>query len=291
MSRHAASSPSTWHRAGPSTVSRPRGASPSWSARCGRASRSFLDYPITQIHFPTLTHPDFDGKSGAGDIADAMMDVDYNTGLVLDALDCLGVGRNTIVFWCTDNGAEQRRPWRGSPGPWSGFYNTVMEGGIRTPCIVRWPGRIPAGRVSNEIVHELDIFPTIAAAVGTDIVPKDRAFDGVNQLPFLEGRQPKSNRDTVLFFTGTQVRAVKWHDWKFWYAFQPEAGGAAVPPLVRLFHLLSDPREESDIKDANPWAQGVMDKIVADFNATTAQYPHVPLNAPDPDVLPVKRVP
>ena len=104
----------------------------------------FLYYPITQIHFPTLAHPDFAGKTGAGDIGDAMADVDYNVGLVLDALKRLGIERNTIVFWCTDNGAEGRRPWRGSSGPWSGFYNSVMEGGIRTPCIIRWPGRIPA---------------------------------------------------------------------------------------------------------------------------------------------------
>jgi arylsulfatase len=242
----------------------------------------FFYYPMTQIHFPTLTHPDFDGKSGAGDIADAMLDVDHNVGLVLDAIDRLGIARDTIVFWCTDNGAEQRRPWRGSPGPWSGFYNTVMEGGIRTPCIVRWPGRIPAGRVSNEIVHQLDLFPTLAAAAGADIVPKDRAIDGVNQLPFFEGKQQKSNRDHVLFFTGTQIRAVKWHDWKFHYAFQPEPGGAAVPPLMRLFNLLSDPREETDVKDFNPWAQSVMDKLVADFNATTERYPHVPPNARDP---------
>ena len=250
----------------------------------------FMYYPITQIHFPTLTHPDFDGKSRAGDIADAMMDVDYNTGLVLDAIDKLGIARNTIVFWCTDNGAEARRPWRGSPGPWSGFYNSVFEGGVRTPCIVRWPGRIPAGRVSNEIVHQLDIFPTLAAAVGADIVPKDRAIDGVNQLPFLEGKQARSNRDSVLFFTGNTVRAVKWHDWKFWYAYQGEPGGAApAGPLMRLFHLLSDPREESDVKDANPWVQGVVDKLIADFNATTEKYPHVPANAQDPYVPPVKR--
>ena len=72
---------------------------------------------------------------------------------VLDAIKRLGIERNTIVIWCTDNGAEQRRPCRGLSGPWSGFYNTVMEGGIRTPGIIRWPGRIPAGRVSNEIVH------------------------------------------------------------------------------------------------------------------------------------------
>jgi arylsulfatase len=255
--------------------------------RHARARRPFfMYYPITQIHFPTLTHPDFDGKSGAGDIADAMLDVDHNTGLVLDAIDRLGIARNTIVMWCTDNGAEQRRPWRGSAGPWNGFYNTAMEGGIRTPCLIRWPGRIPAGRVSNEIVHQVDLFPTIAAAVGADIVPKDRAIDGVNQLPFLEGKQSHSNRDHVIFYTGTQLRAVKWRDWKFYYAFQPEAGAAAVPPLMRLFNLLSDPKEESDIKDANPWAQSVMDKLVATFVATTERYPHVPTNAPDPYVPP-----
>ena len=81
---------------------------------------------------------------------------------------------------------------------------------------------------------------------------------------------------------------MKWHDWKFHYAFQPEPGAAAVPPLMRLFNLLSDPKEESDIKDANPWAQSVMDKIVADFVATTERYPHVPPNAPDPYVPPKK---
>ena len=157
----------------------------------------FFYYPITQIHFPTLAHPDFAGKTGAGDIGDAMADVDYNVGLVLDAIDRLGIARNTLVLWCTDNGAEARRPWRGSSGPWTGFYNTMMEGGIRTPCMIRWPGRIPAGQVSNEIVHEVDFFPTIAAAVGADIVPKDRAIDGVNQLPFLEKKQAKSNATVV----------------------------------------------------------------------------------------------
>jgi arylsulfatase len=251
----------------------------------------FLYYPITQIHFPTLAHPDFAGKSGAGDMGDAMMDVDFNTGLILDAIAKLGIGRNTIVFWCTDNGAEIRRPWRGTSGPWSGFYNSVMEGGIRTPCIVRWTGRIPAGQVSNEIVHQLDFFPTIAAAVGADIVPKDRAMDGVNQLPFLEGKQKQSNRESVLYFTYSgsfMLRAVKWKDWKFHYAFQPEPG-LTQTPLMRLFHLRSDPKEESDIKDANPWAQSAMDKLVADFMATTERYPNIPPATPDPYVPPSGR--
>jgi arylsulfatase len=246
----------------------------------------FLYYPMTQIHFPTLPHPDFAGKTGAGDIGDAMAEMDANVGRVLDALDRLGITRDTMVLWCTDNGPEQRRPWRGSPGPWSGFYNSVMEGGIRTPCIIRWPGRIPGGRVSNEIVHEIDLFPTIAAAVGADIVPTDRAIDGVNQMPFLEGKQTRSNRDHVIYFTNTQLRAVKWHDWKLHYVFAPEAGAPPVPPLLRLFNLLSDPKEETDIKDANPWVSGVIDKLVADFTASTERYPHVPPNARDPYVPP-----
>jgi arylsulfatase A-like enzyme len=247
-----------------------------------RARRPFFLYlPLTQIHFPTLTHPDFRGKTGAGDIGDAMADVDYNVGLVMAAIKRLDIDRNTLVMWCTDNGAEGRRPWRGSSGPWRGFYNSVMEGGIRTPCVMRWPGRIPRGQVSNEIVHEMDIFPTIAAAAGADLVPRDRPIDGVNQLPFLEGKQKQSNRESALYFTGSQVRAVKWKEWKFHYAFMPEPR-VTEPPLMRLFNLRSDPREETDIKDVNPWAPGQFDKLVAEFTSSVERFPNVPANARDP---------
>ena len=243
----------------------------------------FFYYPQTQIHFPTLAHPDFDGTTGAGDIGDSMADVDYNVGLVLDAIDRLGIADNTIVFWCTDNGAERRRPWRGSAGPWSGFYNSAMEGGIRTPCVIRWPGRIPAGQVSNEIVHQVDIFPTLAAAIGADIVPTDRAIDGVNQLPFLEGRQPRSNRESIVYRgQNGQVHAVKWRDWKFWYQFPAEPGDPEPASRMRLFELRSDPKEETDVKAFNPWVKSVADSIVDAFDATTQRYPHVPPGAPDP---------
>ena len=133
----------------------------------------------------------------------------------------------------------------------------------------------PGGRVTNELVHEMDFLPTIAAAVGADIVPHDRAIDGVNQLPFFEGKQATSNRESVLLYANAQLRAVKWHDWKLHYVFTPEAGGPAVAPLMRLFNLLSDPKEETDIKDANPWVQSVTDRIVNEFTATIQRYPHV----------------
>jgi arylsulfatase A-like enzyme len=250
--------------------------------RAVRSNRPFFFYyPVTQIHFPSLPHPDFAGKTGAGDLGDAMADLDHNVGIVVDAIKRLGIERNTIVFWCTDNGSEMRRPWRGHAGPWNGFYNTVMEGGVRTPCIIRWTGRIPAGRVSDEIIHQVDFFPTLAAAIGRDIVPKDRAIDGVNQLPFLEGKQAKSARENVIFYAGNQLRAVKWRDWKFHYVFQPEPG-VTVEPAMRLFNLRSDPKEESDVKDTNPWVKSVADRIVADFNASTQRFPHIPQNTPDP---------
>jgi arylsulfatase len=97
----------------------------------------FLYFPITQVHFPTLPHPEFAGTTGAGDIGDAMAEMDRNVGVVLDAIARLAIEQNTIVIWCSDGGAEFRRPWRGTSGPWRGFYTTAMEGGIRTPFLMR----------------------------------------------------------------------------------------------------------------------------------------------------------
>ena len=159
-----------------------------------------------------------------------------------------------------------------------------MEGGIRTPCVIRWPGRIPAGQVSNEIVHEVDFFPTLAAAVGApEIVPTDRAIDGVNQLPFLEGRQDHSNRESVIYmsFDG-RPDAVKWRDWKFWYRYRPFAGDPNPKETMRLFHLRVDPKEETDVKDFNPWVMSVMDRIIAEYEASTKVYPNVPQGTDDP---------
>jgi hypothetical protein len=156
-----------------------------------------------------------------------------------------------------------------------------MEGGIRTPFMIRWPGRIPAGQVSNEIVHNTDVFATLAAAAGVE-VPQDRAIDGVNQLPFFEGRQSKSNRDSFLYFAPNgQVRAAKWGDWKLHYVWQDEPG-QPVEPTMKLFNLRSDPKEETDVKDENPWVPSAIGKLVGDFWATVDTYPLIPPGTPDP---------
>jgi arylsulfatase len=244
----------------------------------------FLYLPMTQLHFPALPHPDKAGTTGAGDMGDAMADLDHNLGLILRALERLKIEENTLVVWCGDNGAEMRRPWRGSSGPWRGYYNSAMEGGIRAPFVMRWPGRIPAGQVSNEIIHEMDLFPTIAAAVqAPEIIPQDRAIDGVSQLAFLEGKQSRTNRDSVIFLEPKgSVMAVKWRNWKFWYSFKTELPDAEPDNLVRLFDLAVDPREEIDVKDHFPWVVGIMDRIVKDYETSLTKYPRTPANAPDP---------
>ena len=113
------------------------------------------------MHFPTLPNPEFAGRTGYGDFADALAEMDAHVGEILDAVDELGIRDNTIVVFTSDNGPEATWPWQGSAGPWRGSYFTHMEGSLRVPFIIRWPGRVPAGRVSNEIVHEVDTFTTL----------------------------------------------------------------------------------------------------------------------------------
>ncbi|WP_430935841.1 sulfatase-like hydrolase/transferase [Saccharicrinis sp. 156] len=245
----------------------------------------FLYYPMTQLHFPSLPHPDKEGTTGAGDMGDSMADVDYNVGLILKELERLDIENNTLVIWCTDNGAEMRRPWRGSSGPWRGYYNSAMEGGIRTPAVIRWPKRIKAGQISNEIVHVVDLFTTIMAAADVPTTDtNDRIVDGVNQLPFLEGIQHNSNRESAIIMNQRgEVMAVKWHDWKLWYNFKTEIPDPDPDNLVRLFDLRVDPQEEIDVKDYYPWVIGVMDSIVNEYELSLVQYPRVSASANEAD--------
>lgn len=241
----------------------------------------FLCFPMTQLHFPALPHPDKQGTTGAGDMADSMADIDYNVGLILDELDKNNVSNNTIVIWCGDNGAELRRPWRGNPGPWRGYYNSAMEGGVRSPCVIRWPGQFPAGRVSDEIFHETDFFTTFATIAGiTDYGQSDRIIDGVNQLPFLMGKQNTSNRESCIFLNRKgQVMAVKWQNWKFWYNYKTEIPDPDPDNLVRLFDLHVDPQEEIDVTDEYPWVIGVMDSIVKEYELSLVKHPLVSASA------------
>lgn len=242
-------------------------------------SRPFYAYvPLTQVHLPTLPHPDFAGKTGQGDFADSVVETDHRLGQILDVLEELGVSNNTIVVFTSDNGPDPTWPWQGSSGPWRGYYFTHMEGSLRVPFIIRWPEHIPAGQVSNEIVHQVDTFTTLARLAGAS-VPEDRAIDGVDQSAFFFGRQDKSNRESVLAFVADRLEAVKWRNWKL--AFYEETrewfGTPAKLTMPKLFNLTADPKEEYPEETLrSSWATDRCLKVVREFQESLKKYPAVP---------------
>lgn len=249
----------------------------SFMRRQQAAAKSFFLYlPLVHLHFPTLPHRDFAGRTGAGDFADSMVEMDYRVGQVVQEIDRLGLAEDTLLIFCSDNGPEYRVPYRGTAGPWSGTYHTAMEGSLRVPCIVRWPGRVAAGRVSNEIVHVTDLFSTLAGVAGAK-VPQDRPIDGVDQLPFLLGAQEKSAREGFPFYIKGELRAVKWRDWKLHFYWEPEVNeckGKLESPY--LFNVTRDPKEETDVCIHNTWVLGPILKLVRQFQLSCQQFPNTP---------------
>lgn len=241
----------------------------------------FLYLPLVHLHFPTLPHPDFAGRTGHGDFADAMVEMDHRVGQVIDEVGRLGIAQDTLFIFCSDNGPEFRAPYRGTAGPWRGTYHTAMEGSLRVPFIARWPGRIEAGRISNEIVHVTDLFTTLASAGGA-AAPDDRPIDGVDQLPFFTGAQHKSAREGFPYFIKNELRAVKWRDWKLHFHWEPEVNeGKGKLESPYLFNLTRDPKEETDVLVFNTWVMGPMLRLVQAFNDSARQSPHTPPGSPD----------
>jgi arylsulfatase len=255
--------------------------------RMARDKKPFFLYaPVSAVHLPVFCDPDFVGKSGAGLIGDAMMAIDFHVGRILDAIDAAGIAGNTIVIFTSDNGPEFQDPYRGTAGPWSGNYNTAMEGSLRVPFIARWPDHIPAGRVSNEIVHITDLYTTLAGIAGAK-VPSDRIIDGIDQTDFLTGKKETSNRDAFPVYLFGQLAAVKWKDWKMHLFWQPTP--ASERQVVRkLFNLRSDPKEEYDVFWQTDAVATSIDQWTAQFLATLAKEPPIAPNAPD-SYRPVKK--
>src|SRR5262249_22100811 len=176
--------------------------------RSDAEGKPFYTYlPYTQTHLPMIPDSEYVGRTKNGNFADILTQMDDFTSRILDTLDELGIADNTIVVWCSDNGADPnwRLPagdpdpwgttWQGFSGPWRGGYFTTLEGSNRTPCIVRWPGKVPAGKVSNELVHLTDLFTTLVLAGGGS-VPTDPQIDGLDLRTFLLGDVEGSGRET-----------------------------------------------------------------------------------------------
>ncbi len=212
----------------------------------------FLFVSFTNPHHPVVPHPDFEGRSGGGAYADVLMELDYNSGQILDAIDEHGLRGNTIVVWISDNGPTtySEPDQNGDSGPWSGELGSAWEGGLRTAGMVRWPEKIRSGHLSDDLFHILDFFPTIATFAEA-AVPDDRHIDGRDQSGFLLGKQESSNRDHTIVFYNQKLTAVRWHQYKFLKVAHEKEHSILHPPteypLPKIFNLRMDPKERHNL--------------------------------------------
>jgi arylsulfatase A-like enzyme len=254
------------------------------NASVGKPFFAYVSFSL--MHMPTLPNPEFAGKTGNGDWADCLAEMDHRTGQILDAIKEAGIEDNTLVIFTSDNGPEATHPWEGHPGPWRGTYFTAMEASLRAPFIIRWPGQVPAGRVSNEIVHIVDIFTTFARIGGAE-VPKDRPIDGVDQLDFFLGKQENSNREGFPAYVADRLSAVKWRNWKMHLIWQENMYDPPLRlPVPKLVNLLTDLKEERDVGAKNSWVAGPMMKILGEFQTSMKRYPPIKVGTPDPYLPP-----
>ncbi len=248
------------------------------------AKKPFYAYiPFTLVHFPALPNLKFSGQTGNGDFADALAEMDANVGQILDAVDELGIRDNTIFVFTSDNGPDPTAPSQGSSGPWRGYNSTHMEGSLRTPFIIRWPNKIPAGRVSNEIIHEVDTYATFAKIAGAAI-PQDRAIDGIDQTDFFFGKQ-KSNREGFPVFVADRMEGVKWRNYKMVF-YEEERDWwtpAAKLNAPEIFDLYTDPKEEYPATlTPYGWVATPMMKLIAEFEQSLKKFPPIAPGTADP---------
>jgi arylsulfatase A-like enzyme len=265
---------------------------------------AFVWVNFTHMHLRTHTKPASIGQAGQfqSPYHDTMIDHDKNVGTVLKALDDLGIADNTFVMYSTDNGPHMNSWPDGAMTPFRSEKNTNWEGAYRVPGMVRWPGKIKPGQVSNEIVSHLDWLPTLVA-IGGDAEVKDKLLkgyklgdmtykvhpDGDNLVPYLTGQTPRGPRKTFLYFNDDQqLTALRYDNWKLVFLEQKVPGTLALwaEPFVNLrvpkiFNLRTDPYERADIT-SNTYYDWLMDHVfvvvpaqdyVGQYLASFKEYP------------------
>ncbi|PSJ60635.1 arylsulfatase [Kumtagia ephedrae] len=224
----------------------------------------------TRMHVFTHVRASMKGQSGmpGNEYADGMVEHDGHVGQLLKALDDMGIADNTLVVYTTDNGPNQWSWPDAATTPFRSEKDTNWEGAFRVPALVRWPGKIKAGEVSNQIVSGLDWFPTLVAAAGnsdvknqllkgTDLGGKQAKvhLDGYNQLPYLTGQDSKSARSDFYYFNDDgEMVAYRYNDWKIVFCEQRKPGGFEVwaNPFTclrapKVFNLRMDLYERADV--------------------------------------------
>jgi arylsulfatase A len=206
----------------------------------------FLYLPHTMVHVPLAASPAFKGKSQWGLIGDAIEEVDWSVGQIMQELKDLNLDDNTLVIFTSDNGAAS-----GSAGPLRGKKGSVFEGGVREPCIMRWPGKIPAGTTCEQIAGNIDMLPTFCKLIGVN-PPADRVIDGRDITSLMFDAKAGAVRDTHLYFNGKgKAAAIRQGPWKFFLLAQAmNKKGPAVN--LGLFNLIDDPGETTDVSAKHP---------------------------------------
>lgn len=239
-----------------------------------KASPFFLYVPYAMPHLPVSVPKDRQGRSRAGHYGDVIETLDWSVGEILRTLKEEGLDQNTMVVFASDNGpwhdlpprmlAEVVEPWHtGSTGLLRGSKSTSYEGGPRVPGIVRWPGTVRPGQVSQDLTSTLDLLPTILDAAQIPL-PKDRVYDGKSLLPHLRDGHP-SPRQEYFYHLGKVLEAVRQGPWKY-------RQGKQSPP--ELFHLDRDPAERYNVAPQNP---DLVAKLAARLKAFAAEV-HADLN-------------
>ncbi|WP_298865646.1 arylsulfatase [uncultured Gimesia sp.] len=256
----------------------------------------------TRMHFRTHVKKEHRGISGQDEYSDGMVEHDMHVGQILKKLDDLGIADNTIVFYSTDNGPHMNTWPDGGMTPFRGEKNTNWEGAWRVPAMVRWPGTIKAGSISNEIMHHMDWLPTFLAAAGeTDVKQKlltghhaiGRNYkvhlDGYNFLPHLTGQEKKGPRKEIFYFSDDgDLTSLRYQDWKLVFMEQRATGTLKLwanpfTPLRMplIFNLRRDPYERAQLT-SNTYYDWLVDRAyllvpaqayVGKFLATFKEYP------------------
>jgi len=228
----------------------------------------FCWYNPARMHITTMLPKKYEDMLGAKGGKDwgineaGMKQMDDNIGYVLKKLEEMGELDNTIIVFTTDNGAEVITYPDGGTTPFKGGKLTTWEGGMRAPCVIRWPGHIKPGTVMKEMFASLDWLPTLVniggGPSGNELKAKiekgaypgivKTTLDGVNQIDYLEGKSEKSARDTFFYYTGATPSAVRYKNWKFYYAMVPDTAtgglfGHNTFHWTQIDNILRDPFE------------------------------------------------
>jgi arylsulfatase A-like enzyme len=242
----------------------------------------FLYYNHSLMHIPVVPRDEYKGKSGNGDWADCLLQLDGDFGEFLDKIDASGIRDNTIVIFAGDNGNEEQVLHRGTGGFFEGSYFTGMEASLRTPCIARWPGKIAAGQSSNEIFHITDWFSTLLVMAGL-VIPNDRVIDGKDQSAFLYGKQPNSNRDGFIYWNGEKIFGVKWQNFKLVLVVQKYLTDPALPlSNPHIVNLVVDPKEREPYNPVyyHSWTAAHFGRLLKEFQMSVGREPLIPAGAP-----------